>query len=172
MEEKFRSYGGKVRPHPNLEILLDERGVPISHRSDLAVIVLDKPIEGAFPVIRLPDSEARLHESFMISGYGFDGKSSLIRGLRRFGRKKVTRLAVPGSEGILFEQDGAAFTSGSGEPCLRQERRGTVLIGITAMVSEEGTAFTSMYPYRDWLLSEIRRASSQSLNRPGAKEDP
>jgi hypothetical protein len=136
------------------------------------VIVLDEPIEGTLPVIHLPDSEARLHEPFMIAGYGFDGKSDLILGLRRFGRKKVTRLALPGSEGILFEQDGAAFTSGSGEPCLRQEKKGTVLIGITTLVSEEGSAFTSMYQYKDWLRSETRSGLPRPRSPPGVKKEP
>jgi hypothetical protein len=169
-EEQFRSYDGKVRPHPSLEILLDERGVPISSKADLAVIALDKPIEGTLSTVLLPTTEVRLNESFTIAGYGFDGRSDLILGLRRFGRKKIIRLATPSIEGILFEQDGAAFTSGSGEPCLRQNKSGVELMGVTTLISEEGTAFTSAYPYREWLLSEIRRSTSQQSNPPGDQD--
>jgi hypothetical protein len=167
--ERFRSYEGKVTPHPSLEILLDERSVPISSRADLAVIVLDKPVEGRLPTIRLPASEPEYNEPFVIVGYGFDGRNDLILGFRRFGWKRMTRLATPNSAWILFEQYGAAFTTGSGEPCLHQEGRGFVLMGITTLASAEESRFTSTYTYRDWLLSELRRARVPESNLPGRK---
>ncbi len=167
MNEQSRSYSGKVQPHPNLEILLDRSGVPLSSRADLAVIALDQPVGGVPSMVRLPTTEVQLNESFTIAGYGFDGRTDQILGRRRFGRKKITRLSIPSNEGILFEQAGEAFTSGSGEPCLRQGKREVELIGVTTLISAEGAAFTSTYPYRDWLLSELRRTSSQSSHPSG-----
>ncbi|MFL5349463.1 MAG: hypothetical protein ACJ8AT_32080 [Hyalangium sp.] len=81
-------------------------------------------------------------------------------------QKKITRLATPSNEGILFEQNGEAFTSGSGEPCLRQDKSGIVLMGVTTLISAEGPAFMSTYPYRDWLAEEIQRANSLKPNAP------
>jgi Trypsin len=170
MDEQFRSYHGKVRPHPRLEVLLGEQAVPLSHRANLAVIALEEPVESTFPAVALSTSELKFHESITIAGYGFDGKSDLILGLRRSGRKKVTQLAMPGNEGILFTQEGATFTTGSGEPCLRQDKSGAVLVGITTMDLREGPAFTSILPYREWLLSEIRRALPQRETSPKRKD--
>jgi hypothetical protein len=164
-DEHFRSYGGKVKPHPDLEIQFDERATPISSKADLAVIVLDEPVEGTLPTVYLPEAEPLLNETFTIVGYGFDGRSDLILGLRRFGRKKITRLPTPQSEGLLFEQEGATFTSGSGEPCVRQEKKGVSLLGITTLTSPEGSAFTSGYAYKNWLLSELHQAAT-ALSTP------
>jgi hypothetical protein len=158
MNERFRTYSGKVRPHPSLEILLDEQATPISNRADLAVIVMDEPIEGVLPAVHLPTSEAKPGEVITIAGYGFDGKSDLILGRRRFGRKKLTRFATSGGEGILFEQVGDLFISGSGEACLRQSQRGIELVGITVMPLKEGPACISTWTHREWILSEICRA--------------
>lgn len=170
MDEQFRSYHGKVRPHPSLEVLLGEQGVPLSLKANLAIIALEDPVESTFPAAPLSTSELKLHESITIAGYGFDGKSDLILGLRRFGRKKVTQLATPGNDGVLFTQEGATFTTGSGEPCLRQDKSGAVLVGITTTDLREGPALTSIVPYREWLLSEIRRTLPRRETSPMRKD--
>jgi hypothetical protein len=169
-DERSRNSRGKVRPHPGLKILLDERLAPLSIKSDLAVIALDEPIEGTAPAIRLPTSELQPRETFVIVGHGLDGRNDLILGLRRSGSKKVTRFRRPDSDEFLFEQDGALFTSGSGDSCLHQDTKESVLVGITTMRSKEGDALTSIYPYRDWLLSEIHQASAPQRNPAGAKD--
>lgn len=163
-------YDGKVRPHPNLEILLDEQGRQLSNKADLAVISLDRPVKAPSLTAHLPTSEISVNEPITVVGYGFDGKSDLILGLRRFGRMKVAKLAVPDLQGILFEQHGAtAFTPGSGDSCLRQEESKAVLIGITTLSSQEGPTLTSLYPHRDWLLSEVRRTTVPSSDSSGDK---
>ncbi|WP_224244007.1 trypsin-like serine protease [Hyalangium gracile] len=165
-DEQYRSSSGKVRPHPGLEILLDEQGLPISSKSDLAVVVLDRPIDGTVPAIRLPTSELPSEESFVIVGHGLDGRNDLILGRRRSGRKKLARPAPPNGDVILFSQAGAPFTRGSGDSCLRQDKGEAVLLGITTLSSKEGDAFVSIYPYRDWLVSELQRASLPSRSPP------
>jgi V8-like Glu-specific endopeptidase len=165
------SYDGTVRPHPSLEILLDEQGRPLSNKADLAVIFLDRPVDAPSPMAYLPTSKISVNETITVVGYGLDGRSDLILGLRRFGRMKVAKLEVPERQGILFEQHGAtAFTPGSGDPCLRQEGSKKVLIGITTLSSQEGPTLTSLYPHRDWLLSEIRRTTLPSSGPPGNKD--
>jgi len=168
--EQFRSYDGTVRPHPNLEILLDEQLMPLSSRADFAMIALDKPVEVRVPTIRLPDSEPQLNEPFVIVGYGLDGRTDLIEGFRRSGWKEIASLPTPGSERFLFEPYGAAFTTGSGEPTLEFQGSGFALTGITTLSSVEENGFTSTYVYRDWLRSEIRHASSPSGGLPKTKD--
>jgi hypothetical protein len=153
---------GKVRPHPGLEILLDKRGLPISIKADLAVVELDEPIQGTSPEVLLPASEVRPDEIFTIVGHGHDGNNDLIIGGRRVGRKKVAGPPPSGGDGVMFVQLGAPFTSGSGDACLRQDKATTELIGITSLPLEDGFAFTSLYPYRDWLRAELHRAASRA----------
>jgi hypothetical protein len=169
--ERYRTYEGKVTSHPSLELHLDERSMPISSRADLALIALDMPVAGQIPSLRLPDSEPKPNEPFVIAGYGLDGRTNSIEGFRRFGWKRIARRSTPGSERVWFEQYGAAFTTGSGEPCLHQQGRDFVLMGITALNSVEESSFTSTYAYRDWLFSELRRVRTPESNLP-AEKDP
>jgi hypothetical protein len=162
-DERLRRSSGKVRPHPALEILLDKRGLPISIKADLAVVELDEPIQGTSLEVHLPTSEVKPDEIFTIVGHGLDGNNDLAIGVRRVGRKKVAGPPPSGGDGVMFAQLGAPFTSGSGDACLRQGKARTELIGITTLPLEDGFAFTSLYPYRDWLLAELHRAT------PGAR---
>jgi hypothetical protein len=157
-----RESSGKVRPHPAFEILLDKRGLPLSIKADLAVIELDEPIQGTSPAVHLPASEIKPDETFTIVGHGHDGNNDLIIGGRRLGRKKVVGAQPSRSDGVTFAQVGASFTSGSGDACLRQGKTRTELIGITTQPLEDGFAFTSLYPYRDWLLAELRQAATRA----------
>jgi hypothetical protein len=154
---RYRTYEGKVFPHPDLEIFLDKRSTPVSSRADLALVVLDTPVAERIPVLRLPSLEPKPHEPFLIAGYGLDGRTSFIEGSRRSGWKRVASRATSGRDRIWFEQYGAAFTVGSGEPCLHQQGSAFVLMGITTLNSVGESSFTSTYAYRDWLLSEVRR---------------
>lgn len=171
--EKFHTYEGKVTPHPSLEIFLDEEGKPLTSRADLAVIVLDKPAAVRVPAIRLPGSEPKPNEPFVIVGYGLDGRTDIIEGFRRFGWKKIASHPTSGSERVWFEPYGAAFTTGSGEPTLEVQGHEFVLTGITTLTSVEESSFTSTYAHKDWLLSELHRPSSSESNLPGTKDsDP
>lgn len=169
-DKRFRESSGKVRPHPGLEILLDKRGLPLSIKADLAVVELDEPIQGTSPAVRLPASEVKPDETFTIVGHGLDGHNDLAIGVRRIGRKKVTGPPSSGGDGVMFVQLGAPFTSGSGDACLRQDKAGVELIGITTLPLEGGFAFTSLYPYRDWLLAELHRAAPRARSRPRPEE--
>lgn len=161
-DERFRRSSGKVRAHPALEILLDKKGFPLSIKADLAVVELDEPIQGTSPEVHLPASEVKPDEIFTIVGHGLDGNNDLAMGVRRVGRKKVTSPPPSGGDGVMFAQLGAPFTSGSGDACLRQDKTGIELIGITTLPLGDGFAFTSLYPYRSWLLAELHRAASHA----------
>ncbi len=170
MAEKLRSYHGRVRPHPSLEVLLSEQATPLSNRANLAVIVLEQPVDDVPMAPRLPSAEVTLAEPFTIAGYGFDGRSDLIQGRRRFGRKKITRLPMTASEEILFEPAGTPFTTGSGEPCLVEGGKEPMLVGVTTLDSKDGPAFTSTFPHREWILSELGRPLP-SLKTPSRSKD-
>jgi hypothetical protein len=169
-DDRLRRSSGKVRPHPALEILLDKRGLPISIKADLAIVELDEPIQGTSPEIHLPASEVKPDEIFTIVGHGLDGNNDLAIGVRRAGTKKVAGSPSSGGDGVMFSQLGASFTSGSGDACLRQDKARTELIGITTLPLEDGFSFTSLYPYRDWLLAELHRAAPRARRQMGPQE--
>lgn len=161
--EQYRTYVGTVTPHPELEIFLDEEGMPLSSRADLALITLDNPVELRVHAIRLPDAAPSGNKPFVIVGYGLDGRTTLIEGFRRFGWKRVAIRSTPGSERVWFEPYGAAFTPGSGEPTLEFQGNGFVITGVTTLTSVEESSFTSTFAYKDWLLTEMRHVPSPSL---------
>lgn len=154
-----RGYTGKVRPHRDLQVLLDGQGHVVSSRADLAVIVLDEALDSAFRPVPLTESEVRLHELVVIVGHGYDEITGGYDGDRRFSMNKVTRAATTGDDRSLLEQRGQPLYKGdSGGPCLRQEGPRTVLVGVSGRAWRESPVCTSTHPYRDWLRTEIQRA--------------
>jgi hypothetical protein len=153
--EKHR---GKVRPHPNLKIVLDDHAATLSSTADLAVILLDHPVSTHFQPAQLAKEAAQAGESVIIVGYGQDETSELILGVRRFGNKKITGSSDEG--GFLERQGLPALNSGSGEPCLRQGGKNVMLVGLAGRYSGDKPTFMSVPFYRTWLISEIRRAAN------------
>ncbi len=151
---QYEDHAGKVHPHPGFKILSDNQAT-VATAADLAIIALDQPISSTFHPIRLALDEPSPGESVTVVGYGQDETSGLTLGVRRFGRKKVAGSSQEG--GFLETQGLVALSSNGGAPCLREHGRDAVLVGLTSGYSGERPAFTSVYRYRDWLLSEIRQ---------------
>jgi hypothetical protein len=152
-------YEGEVRFHPELKVLLDAQSLVVSSHADLAVISLREPAEDSVPSVHLADSEVEVGDFITMAGYGQDATTDLIYGVRRFGRKRVTRVPSAGSDGVMFDSEGGfAYTSGSGEPCLRQDGKEQRLFGISSMGLGDKPSCTSLHIYRDWLRSEMQRA--------------
>jgi hypothetical protein len=158
---RSRSYKGReVRPHPGLRILLDQQGRVLSSVADLAVIVLEQPVEGLFPIIPIADSYARVGELLTMVSYTYDEVVGGIVGQRRFNRYRVVKNPDPEGGRVLFEQpERQIFKGDSGGPCLRGSARGDVLLGVSNRGLGEEAACTSTYFYREWLRMEITRSA-------------
>jgi hypothetical protein len=166
---EFWTYEGEVRPHPELELRLDERGAVVSSRADLAAIVLDKPVEHGLAGIPLADAEVQGNEMLVMAGYARDNQQRFggFMRVRYFRRNKVQRLS-PGGR-ALYEQQGAFLYNGyMGGPCLREkEGAEPALVGIASVDSDERLSFTSTYVFRDWLATEMRRAAGRGASGTG-----
>jgi hypothetical protein len=162
------SYGayqpGTVRPHPELRILLDEQGQVVSSHADLALILLDEPVDPEFHPIPLADREAQLGESIVILGSGYDETARVHDGERRFSMNKIIE-ALPSSGGRMriLQPEGHHYREDSGGPCLREGAGRTVLVGISSRNLGEGEAITSIHGYLDWLHAEIQRAEGKKI---------
>ncbi|MDY7226098.1 trypsin-like serine protease [Hyalangium rubrum] len=162
-----RTRHGKVRPHPDLKVLLDAQSRVMSSGADLAVVSLEEQVDGGFSPARLADTEAKAGESVVLVGYGLDPTTDLIQGVRRSGRMKVAEVVAAGSDVALLEaQAGLAFTSGSGAPCLLQEREGPALVGVSSMGLGDRPAFTRVYLHREWVRSEVQRVAAEGARSP------
>jgi len=152
--------GIEVRPHPEFRLLLDERGRVEAVSADLAIILLNSPVEDAFPPTPLADVDVQAGESFLLAGYTYDKILGGVSGQRRFNRYKIKKIMSPGDDRALFEQPGRdLYTGDSGGPCLREDTNGAVLVGISSRGFGESPTFTRTHPYRNWLASELERAA-------------
>src|SRR5690606_38705295 len=83
------AYRGKVRPHPEFQLTWDEQGTVVASRADLAVIVLDKPVELKAAAVQLGEDEVRPGEMLLMTGYGYGLKWGQVDTLRFTRRDKV-----------------------------------------------------------------------------------
>lgn len=155
----IKDYTGiEVRPHPALQVLLDKDGRVESSRADLALILLQSPVERTYAPLPIADEEVRAGETFVLVG----GTSDELQGRRRWGdrvfrRYKALQLMAPGTDRVLFDQpQRELFKGDSGGPCIREKRVGRTLVGISSRGLGKEPTFTSIHLYRSWLLSEIR----------------
>jgi hypothetical protein len=154
--------GAAVRPHPEFKLLLDEQGHVESSKADLALILLSKPVEAAFSPLALADTESSAGEPFVMVSFTYDEVVGGISDQRRISRYKVENVLAPSSDRVTFEQPGRGIFKGdSGGPCLSDSAAGPVLMGVSARGLGEEPTFTSTYPYRDWLRSEIAAATAK-----------
>ncbi len=167
-DKAIRHYQGEVRPHPELRILLDGKGEATSSKANLAVIRLGKPVEGRFPLARLSESEIKPNEFIIMVGYSHEGSVSGNYGVRLFGIARVTNVTGPANERGVFEQaQPKVFTGDGGGPCFRRLAVAGDLVGISVKDMGGQSVFTSTYSYRNWLRSEIKRASGAGPMTPG-----
>lgn len=165
---RSRSYKGmEVRPHPELQIVLDAQGQVTSNTADLAVIVLERPVEGVAPLSTLADSEAQAGELMVMVSYTFDEVVGGVVGQRRFHRYRVVKPLSPGGRILFGQPERQIFKGDSGGPCLRGGPQGDVLLGVSSRGLRGEATFTSTYFFRSWLTGEMERAARVS---PGAPE--
>ncbi|HYH96243.1 trypsin-like serine peptidase [Hyalangium sp.] len=161
------SYSGVVHPHPELQVILDAQGHVVASNADLAMIVLNEPLEERFRGVPLANTDVQLNESIVIIGSGYDETARAYDGERRSSTNKIIEVLPSGGGRMRIQQPGGHHYRGdSGGPCLREGPQGAVLVGISNRNLGEGEAMTSTYGYRSWLRSEIQRAEGRHPTRP------
>lgn len=150
---------GHVQPHPALKVVLNAQGHVSSSHADLALILLSRPLE--FSGLPLASDEVKIGDSVLIAGYEYDETIDTFGRERRFSLNQVSRLRTAEDERVLIRQPGGhLYRLDSGGPCLLQGAKGPELAGISNRWLGEGTAFTSIHPYRDWLREAVQRAEA------------
>ena len=163
-------YEGDVVPHPELNILLDNRELVLSSKADLAVIVLKNPVDADIPAVSLANAEIQVGDPVVMAGYGYDKVFGGVYGMRRSGKNKVTK-ALVSDEKIEFTEQGTHIYKGdSGGPCLKEGANGVSVIGVASFGTADTSTFTSTYFYRDWLRAEVQRAAG--VVGPAASDGP
>jgi hypothetical protein len=166
-EKRYSIHEGSVRPHPEFQLLIDGKGSVASERANLATILLDEPVEGSIPAAIVPETEAQAGEPLLMVGYASKGEDEVggIYGVRYFRKDKVTQAPSPGSDRVVYEQQGPSIYNGyPGGPCYREADGRHWLMGIASIGSPKELSCTSSYLFRDWLVAEIQAASRLSSN--------
>ncbi|MBN1207057.1 MAG: trypsin-like peptidase domain-containing protein [Myxococcaceae bacterium] len=166
-------YGGIIRPHPELQIVLDGQGHVVASQADLAVVILDGPLkeDGIHPV-PVADTEVQLGEPLTVVGHGYDEFAQVFGRDRRFNRNNAARtLPSEGGRVLIRQSGGHLYRHDSGGPCLRERARQTVLVGVSSRWLGEGAAFTSTYGYRGWLWDELQRVEGEKPTRATKPHD-
>jgi hypothetical protein len=168
-------FRGAVRPHPRLQIWLDSREDVVSSRADLAVIILERPVQKNIEPVRLDVEEVEIGELLTVVGYGYDEGTGTLSGPRRFSRERVTRILKPDGERIEFgSRELHTYKGDTGGPCLRETEQGLSLVGISSRGLGQEPIFTSTRLHRDWLREELRFAElvdAGTLGAPSPHED-
>jgi hypothetical protein len=164
-EKRYSFHKGTIRPHPDFQLVIDEKGNVASDHANLATILLDEPVEGFAPASSLPEFEAQVGDPLLMAGYASKGEEDVggLYGIRYFRKNNVTQAPSPPSGRLIYEQQGPYLYNGyPGGPCFREVDTRRWLIGIASIGSKRELSCTSTYFFRDWLLAEIRSASQSS----------
>jgi hypothetical protein len=155
---------GMVRVHPSFRAELAE-GRLKSNVADLAVVQLDKPVEGLKINFKLPTQEVAIDEQLTLVGFGETRYQGKDEGTRRVGYNTVTDIILTsgGTGSFLFRAPGAHTHAGdSGGPCFRETPEGRWLVGINSGHANGGTVswFTSTFHFRAWIAEQIRKVDT------------
>jgi hypothetical protein len=157
---RISSQRGQVKSHPELKILFDTRGDVETSHADLAVVVLEKPIQLGISPASLTDTEAQAGELLLMAGYGHERDVGGIFGTRYFKKGRVTKAPIPPDGRILYEPHGIHFNKGyRGGPCLRENAKGRLLVGVVGLGKDAEMSCTSTTLYRPWLHMQFQRTA-------------
>jgi hypothetical protein len=158
---RFQTTEGLVRPHPDVELLLDKRGFVKMARADLAVIQLDEPFEEGKVQVPLAREEAREGERLIMAGFGHDAILGGFYGARYSRKNLVVDVQPPPGGRIVYQQQGTFTYRGfDGGPCFREEAGGRWLVGVAGARVDPELTCTSTLAYQDWLREELARVRS------------
>jgi hypothetical protein len=150
----------KIVPHPELQLFYRGDGALLQGRADLAIIQLQKPINGV-PFVGLADTGVKPGSAIAIVGYGLTDPAQERSDDRYYGNTHVA--TVQGELFIVDKPGPHAFRGDSGGACLRWLQGVTqpVLVGIIrGGAAPVFSTFTSTtFPrHRDWIESVKREA--------------
>ncbi|MBN1209069.1 MAG: trypsin-like peptidase domain-containing protein [Myxococcaceae bacterium] len=167
----MRRFEGSVRVHPSFKLELDDQGAVVSTQADLAIIILDSPVDEPLPHVPFAEAEVQENEALVMAGYGDDPRFRDRPWIRYFRRNKVTQLHGGSGGRVLYEQQGAFVYNGyTGGPCFREDTSQRWLVGIASVGTERELSFTSTYFFRDWLHAELQRgATADSPSLPASQ---
>jgi hypothetical protein len=154
------SYKGKINPHPDLRVSLDKDEVVTSSKADLAIILLNRPLEKEIQPFPFANTEVQAGELITVAGYGYDELLDVHGSSRRFSKNKVIKLPAPDNTIMLLQRpEGHIYRQDSGGPCLREAGSRIELVGISSRNLSAGETCISINNYKGWLLGEIQRAA-------------
>ena len=164
-----RSRRGAVRPHKSFTVQRDDEGIVKASTSDLAVIFLERALDGTNPGFELARVEPDVHDEVVVVGYGRTERNETRR--RFFGKNNVTDKGrsnltdrADKDVSLLFEMSGAHVSDGdSGGPCFVEDGKTRWLVGITAQGNGTTSRFTSIYRHLPWLNEQLDKAKQKSL---------
>jgi len=152
-------YSGTIHPHPQLELMLDSDGNPVSAQANLALVLLDRPVKHNTPPVPLSEEGVRAGELLTVVGFGYIAGITGLDGIRRFTQERVSGIVDANTGHARFglpEEQG--YKGDTGGPCLRETAQGLVLAGISHRGFGREATLTSVNVYLDWLREEIKRA--------------
>jgi hypothetical protein len=166
-EMRFQTSAGFIKPHPELELELNERGNIVGGRADLAVISLDVPLKVASDEVLLAADEVHEGEFLTMVGYGHDVAVGGFYGTRYFRKNHVVGNPAAERGRIRYEQQGvSAYNGFDGGPCFREEGKHQWLVGVACVRARGELECTSTTAHRDWLFKEIEHAKSHQEQGP------
>jgi hypothetical protein len=161
--KSFKTFEGRIHPHPDFKLMLDAQDVVQSSHADLAVIVLDFPVEASLSFSQISDSKVKGNEMLIMAGYPVDSRFGGFAGIRYFRKNRVTQNPSSPTGRVLYEQQAPFLYNGyPGGPCIREDAAQQWLVGIASLSSDRELAFTSTAVFKDWILTEIQRATPSS----------
>ncbi|MBN1204100.1 MAG: S1 family peptidase [Myxococcaceae bacterium] len=155
---------GKVRVHPGFRAEMAGARLK-SNIADLAVVRLDRPVEGVKVDFKFPTQEVAIDERLTLVGFGETRHQGKDEGTRRVGYNSVTDIILSsgGTGSFLFRAPGAHTHAGdSGGPCFRETPEGRWLVGINSGHANSGTVswFTSTFHFRGWIAEQMRKVDT------------
>lgn len=149
---------GKVRVHPELKLMLDDRGRAVTVHANLAVVFLNEVLSGDFSPVGLTDSDVQPNEILVTVGYGSRPGFPELFGQRRSNRQRIARMSENHEQLFLEPSRPPFYENDAGGPCLRETQQGVTLAGISNRGMSSEPLCINAYRYKGWLSEQVQEA--------------
>lgn len=140
---------------------------PEKRMADLALIALDKDLNGLEPDVFLTSQDVADEAELAVIGFGPTSNRGPDAGIRRYGTNQISELTRFANERVRefrFNESGAHTHDGdSGGPALYLEGSKRWLVGINGGFTENGKQswFTATANYYDWITSQLAEINAR-----------